>query len=262
MKWFKHPTDLFRDEGIRAYLGSFQDQITAYGFLILILEIVSERMNSEEDDPKCAVTFPVRDWARLTNCHVNRVNKYLACLPETGWVSLKFDKGNCTVEIAKLLEWRDKDRRKPRKSRNKDAQNRTEEKRLEQRESNAALSESQQEEVPIDRSQRDFVLTPDRRAWAESKRPDIDIDFETEKFRVHVFPTPPVNIDAAWRKWIINARPTSSSRANETVVHDGRRQLLELGPLLGIQQGSGEAEDAYLARVREANDKRIANLNA
>lgn len=262
MLWFKHFNDLSRDEGVSAYLDSSQDRYAAYGFLNLVLEIIAERMDFKHGDPKCCATFSKREWARLTNSHVNRVIKYLPHLGVIGWVSVEFDGSNYRVEIPKLLEWRDEYSRKSGGSQDKVVQNRTEEKRPEQRESNSALSESQQERVPVDRSQQDFILTPDRRAWAEARRPDIDIDLETEKFRVYPFKRPPSKPEAAWKKWILDARPASTNRASGTIVHDTRRQLLEMGPLLGIKQGPDEPEAAYLARVKCANDKRIASMDS
>lgn len=262
MLWFKHYNDLSRDEGVSAYLDSSQDRYAAYGFLNLVLEIIAERMDFKHGDPKCCATFSKREWARLTNSHVNRVAKYLPHLEVIGWVSVEFDGSNYRVEIPKLLEWRDEYSRKSGGGPDKVAQNRTEENRSEQRESNAALSESQQKRVPVDESQQDFVLTPERRAWAEAMRRDIDIDFETEKFRVYPFDKALFNPVAAWKKWILDARPTAPNRANGTIVYDSRRQLVEMGPLLGIKQGTDEPEDAYLARVKEANDKRIASMDS
>ena len=41
MKWFKHMSDLPRDEGVSRYLvAAGRDRVTAYGFLIFLLEAI------------------------------------------------------------------------------------------------------------------------------------------------------------------------------------------------------------------------------
>jgi hypothetical protein len=112
MKWFKHQADLSRDEGIRQYLDESSDRLAAYGFFMLVLEILAERMVFQFGDPKCWVSFSKRQWALLTNCHVNRVVKYLPSLGVIGWVSVEFDGQNYRVEIQRMLEWRDEYSRK------------------------------------------------------------------------------------------------------------------------------------------------------
>jgi hypothetical protein len=132
MLWFKHFNDLSRDEGIRAYLDDSDDRFAAYGFFILIMELVCERMIFQYGDPKCSVTLSRREWARVTDCHTNRVNKYLPKLGVIGWVSVEFDGDYCTVEIPKLLEWRDESSRKSGRIPEGVAQRRGEEKRKEE----------------------------------------------------------------------------------------------------------------------------------
>jgi len=263
MKWFKHHCDLSRDEGASVYLEQAgKDSLTAYGFLLRILEVIGEKMSANEGDRHCSAEYSQKGWSKVLDCHVHRVQKYMELLPHIPWVSVEFDDSKYRVTVPKMWEWRDETTRKSGKGPEHVAQNRPEQKRPEQRESNAALSGGQAERVPVDRSQQDFVLTPDRRAWAEANRPDIDIDFETKKFRVYDFKRPLSNLEAAWKKWILDARSTLPNRASGTIVNDSRRQLLEMGLLLGISQGPDEPEDTYLARVKQANDKRIASMDS
>jgi hypothetical protein len=59
----------------------------------------------------------------------------------------------------------------------------------------------------------DFAVTDQMRAWAREKRPMVNLDFETEKF-VNYWRAESgrhaTKLDwvAAWRKWILSARPT------------------------------------------------------
>ena len=132
MLWFKHFNGLSRDEGVRAYLDDSDDRFAAYGFFMLIMEIVCERMIFKHRDPKCSVTLSRREWARVTDCHPNRANKYLPKLGFIGWVTVGFEGDYCTVEIPKLLDWRDESSRKSGSVPEEIAQRRGEEKRKEE----------------------------------------------------------------------------------------------------------------------------------
>jgi hypothetical protein len=72
MKWFKHSSTLNRDEAIAAYIDDAG--LEGYGFLHLLMEIVSERME-HDSDPEA--TYPLTQWSRLLYSHHNRVRKYL-----------------------------------------------------------------------------------------------------------------------------------------------------------------------------------------
>ena len=50
MKWFKHYSDLPRDEGVSRYLDAAgKDRVTAYGFLMFLLEAIASRMDASEE---------------------------------------------------------------------------------------------------------------------------------------------------------------------------------------------------------------------
>lgn len=53
-----------------------------------------------------------------------------------------------------------------------------------------------------------FEVTAELKAWAEDKRPDVDIEAETEKFRDHTFGNPISDWPGAWRNWMRRANPT------------------------------------------------------
>lgn len=47
-----------------------------------------------------------------------------------------------------------------------------------------------------------FVLTPERRSWAEGVNPQLDVDAEFAKFTEHEFRDPHSDWDRAWKRWV------------------------------------------------------------
>ncbi len=113
MRWFKHMSDLSRDEGIARLLDKAEeDWLTAYGFLSLVLEAIAGRMNSKEGHLVCSLTYSIRQWGRTTYSHPNRVTKYLELIGVIDWVDVEFDEGLYTVSIPRMVDWRDETTRK------------------------------------------------------------------------------------------------------------------------------------------------------
>ena len=113
MKWFKHLSDLPRDEGVSDYLDEAgKDRLLAYGFLILVLEAIASRMIADKGHLKCSATYSIPRWGRITFSHPNRVTKYLELCRVIGWVDVEFEEGSCTVSIPRMVEWRDETTRK------------------------------------------------------------------------------------------------------------------------------------------------------
>nr|PZN80419.1 MAG: hypothetical protein DIU57_14260 [Pseudomonadota bacterium] len=52
------------------------------------------------------------------------------------------------------------------------------------------------------RCPQDFQITPELRAWAREKVPDVDIDAETEALRDHEFARAHSDWPAVWRNWM------------------------------------------------------------
>ncbi len=113
MKWFKHMSDLPRDEGVSRYLDAAgRDRVTAYGFLIFLLEAIASRMLVQEGDLICSATYSIPQWGRITHSHPNRVRKYLGMCEVIGWVLVEYEGGMCKVSAPKMVQWRDDTTRK------------------------------------------------------------------------------------------------------------------------------------------------------
>lgn len=113
MLWFKHYSDLSRDEDVSRYLDEAgRDRVIAYGFLMHILEAIASRMNAAEGHLVCTATYSLSQWGRITYSHPNRVMKYLRLCEVIGWVQVEFEGSSCKVSIPKMVEWRDETTRK------------------------------------------------------------------------------------------------------------------------------------------------------
>ena len=264
MKWFKHMTDLSQDEDIARYLDeSGRDQATAYGFLVLVLETVASRMGAK-GDPNCSATYSISQWQRLTYSHANRVMKYLRLCKVIGWVQVEFEGSSCKVTIPRMVEWRDEYSRKSGHTPDKVAQSRADKSKEEKRESkdDDSLSDGLAGKKASRYPPHDFTVTQELRAWATEKRPEIDIDFETEKFMLWEFDPPTSDWNKRWRKWILDAKVNPSGRQFGNTTSDRKQDLAKMAPLLGMQQGSDESESDFLDRIEEANNRRIDGLSS
>lgn len=78
----------------------------------------------------------------------------------------------------------------------------------------------------------DFTVTPAMREWAKQKTPALDIDLETEKFRLHEQRRPVTDWPRAWKNWALKGaefaatrkttrRPTSHSGFDQLKYHEG-----------------------------------------
>ena len=104
MKWFKHLSDLPRDEGVSRYLDAAgKDRVVAYGFFMFVIEAIASRMDWEEGDLVCSATYSITHWGRITYCHPNRVRKYLELCKVIGWVHVEFKGGMCEVSAPKMV---------------------------------------------------------------------------------------------------------------------------------------------------------------
>jgi hypothetical protein len=59
----------------------------------------------------------------------------------------------------------------------------------------------------------DFAVSDQLKRWATETRPDLDIDWEIEKFRDHEFKDPKTDWGAAFRNWVRNARSEKRNNA-------------------------------------------------
>jgi len=262
MRWFKHMSDLPRDEGVARYLDEAgKDRMAAYGFLIFLMEAISSRMNTNQGDDVCSATYSITHWGRITYSHPNRVRKYLALCEVIGWVQVGFEGGSCKVDVPRMAEWRDEYSRKSGHTPDKVAQKREEQNRLEQRESRdeGAFSGCQKAKGARLSPPPDFEITDSLQEWAVKNYPSVDIHKETDKFVRHEFPTPHTNWDNAWKNWIQNGYEFQQRHNGSSAKPNRKDQLLKLGEDLGMGKRSDESEDEYCDRVEKANDKRIEN---
>lgn len=265
MLWFKHYSDLSKDEDVSRFLDAAgKDRVTAYGFLMFVLEAIASRMNAAEGHLVCTATYSIRQWGRITYSHANRVTKYLRMCEVIGWVHVEFEGSSCKVTIPRMVEWRDEYTRRSGHTPDKVAQSRADKSKEEKRESDGddPLSDGLAGENAGRSPPHDFTVTQKMRTWATEKRPEIDIDFETEKFVEWEFDKPTSNWDKRWRKWILGARVNPSRRQFGNTTSDRKQDLAKLAPLLGIQQASDESKSDFLDRIEEANNRRIGGLDA
>lgn len=66
----------------------------------------------------------------------------------------------------------------------------------------------------------DFSISDEDRKWALSLRPDLNIDFETDKFKDYEFRDPKSDWKKTWKNWIRNARPTNGSKPKQKDILD------------------------------------------
>ncbi len=263
MKWFKHLSDLPRDEGVARYLDEAgKDRVVAYGFLMFLLEAIALRMDSKVGHLVCSVTYSISQWGHITYSHANRVRKYLRMCEDIGWVQVKFEGSSCTVTIPKMVEWRDETTRKSGVPPEQLAQIRGDKIRQDKRENtqDGTLSDCLTAGDSRLSPPPDFKVKENLRKWAADNYPSVVIDKETDKFLRHDFPTPHTNWDNAWKNWIQRGYEYQQKHNGSCVKPSRKEDLLKLGKDLRLERKLDESEDQYFDRIERANDKRIANL--
>jgi len=107
MKWFKHMSDMHDNERVCQYMYSCKNPLEAYGFYIMMLELVASKVQGN----KCSVKYPLKVWYRMFNIHHNKFTTLLEKLRVGGLVQAQYDdsKGGSSliVTIPKLLKIRD-----------------------------------------------------------------------------------------------------------------------------------------------------------
>jgi len=260
VRWFKHMSDLARDEDISRYLDAAgKDRVTAYGFLMYVLEAVASRMEVIEGDLVCSATYSIPHWGRITYSHANRVRKYLSLCEVIEWVQVEFEEGSCRVIIPKMLQWRDEYTRKSGHTPDNVAQKREEEIRLDKRESRqeGSLPDCLKAEGASRSPPADFKPSKVLQAWAMKNHPSVPVDKETATFMLYEFPNACSNWDDKWKRWIIGADEYQAKQIGLSGQPNPNEQLLELAKLMGIEKQEDETEPDFRDRVNKANDKRI-----
>ncbi len=264
MKWFKHMSDLSRDEGVSSYLDDAgNDRVLAYGFLMFILEAIASRMDAAKGDVVCCATYSLRQWGRITYCHSNRVLKYLRMCEVIGWVQIGFEGSSCTVSAPRMLEWRDNYTARFEVTTDNVPQRRAEQIRTEQRESREEPSPSDCLTAKGARLSPppDFKITEGLQEWAAKNCPSVDVSKETEKFLRHEFPSPRSNWDNQWKNWIQNGHEYQLRHNGSSAKPSRKDELLRLAKDLNMTRSCNEQESDFIERVERANEDRIDALN-
>jgi len=98
----------------------------------------------------------------------------------------------------------------------------------------------------------DFIVTPEMREWAVSRKLTVDIEIETEKF-INYFQAAPgqkgVKLDwiATWRNWMLNAEGYQKGRNNygrtQEAPKGNREKLAGYGAIFAKYESSQEDSD-------------------
>lgn len=100
--------DMTRDESVSRYFEL--NKLDGYGFLMIVMEIIAERMDYTGEE--CSVTYSQSEWARISRCSRNKVNKLMDKLDTIDWIHVSIEDDCTTVDIPKMAEWRDEYSRK------------------------------------------------------------------------------------------------------------------------------------------------------
>lgn len=264
MRWFKHMSDLSRDEDVCAYLeAAGRDRVAAYGFLMLLMEAVACRMKVIEGDLVCSATYPITEWGRITYSHTNRVNKYLRLCEVMGWVIVEYEGSMCKVSIPKMVQWRDEYSRKSGHPPDKVAQSRTEQNRSEQREirQDNDLSDCLKAGTQRRCAPPNFEVTKDLQQWAATNHPSVPIEKETAKFRLHEFSSPRSDWDNQWKLWIIRADEHRKKFGVDSSERHDADYWNQFGQQLRVARREEESDSEYCSRVKAINVLRLANMD-
>lgn len=259
MKWFKHHTDLTRDERVASYLHDCgSGRLEGYGFLVRLIEVIAEQMTPDRPDP--SLTLPLREWSRQLDCHHHKVSKYLGSLGVRGVVTIENPAGNWKVTYPELSRLADDYLRKSGQSPEnvRKEEKRGEEKRREREETAAA--------PPGTPLSQESSLTEERREVASKNCPTVDPKVVFQKFVSHhrAKATIATDWDAMWAKWTLDERePRSAGKPA-----DGRAEpLAELHRmhkegLLTVKQQPGESQRDFDCRLIDTNERRLSKLNS
>ncbi len=262
MKWFKHYSDLPRDEGVSRYLDAAgKDRVTAYGFLMFLLEAIASRMDASEGHLVCSASYSIAHWGRITYSHANRVGKYLRLCEVIGWVLVEFEEGMCKVSVPRMVELRDERTRKSGVLPEQVAQSREDKTRKEKRESTqkGPLSDCLKAGTQGRCAPPDFEVTEVLQEWAATNYPSVPIEKETAKFKNHEYRTARSDWSRAWKFWIIRAAE-HQEKTDGSADHAGRNeQLLKLAVLYDLERRPNESESDFCNRIDDANQRRIQN---
>lgn len=139
MKYWKHHSDLWNDEGVARLVGKGGvEGLAAWGVLTRVLDVIAAEMDWTE---KCSVSYSVTRWGELLSVPSSHVRHRLEKLLVIGWVVVESNGTEIKVEARKLLEWRDEYSEKSRHRRDQEQQSFACDSRQETREQQLPLRE-------------------------------------------------------------------------------------------------------------------------
>lgn len=108
MRWFKHYTDAFDDEGFDVLMDQFGG-LEGYGIFWRVVEMVAKQMDGSD---RCEASYSIKTWCRKLGVRTKKFDRFLAVVQqELNFHVEKSDK-SITVRIPKLLSLRDEWSRK------------------------------------------------------------------------------------------------------------------------------------------------------
>ena len=263
MKWFKHHSDLSRNEYVAQMMDeSGRDQLAVYGFFHIAMEHITEKIDPKRPND-FSVTYSTARWARIVGTNRQRVRALMEKLSTNRALSVEVADDTYTVTMPQLLDWVDDYFKKCGRTPDKVAQKRKEEKRREKREgkqkgslSDCLKAGSQERCAPPD-----FEVTKDLQQWAVENHPSVDIDKETAKFKNWEYKTSCSDWTARWKLWIQRNAEYQKKMNGTSNRPTATEELLKLGKEFGVDRQSGESEAEYLDRIHEMNQRRMKDLN-
>ena len=107
MKWFKHMSDLSRDEDVARMMDeSGRDQLAVYGFFNVVMEHIAEKIKPGQPND-CSVTYSATRWARIVGTNKQRVKCLMAKLSTNRALTVEITDDTCTVTVPQFLDWAD-----------------------------------------------------------------------------------------------------------------------------------------------------------
>lgn len=107
MKWFRHMTCSYNDERLSAIVDTLG--MEGYGFWWRILEVVAEKLDETGD---CSCSFSAKKWGNFFGFSAKKFEKFVRIFQNFEIFEVKFSENHITVNIPKLLKYRDEYSRK------------------------------------------------------------------------------------------------------------------------------------------------------
>ncbi len=102
LRWFKHLTESADDEKLAGILTQYGTE--GYGAWWLVVEIVAKQMDKTD---RCKVEYPLEIWSRKIFTSRRKTLNFLQVFSEKNLISLTKSENIISVEIPKLLKFRD-----------------------------------------------------------------------------------------------------------------------------------------------------------